>query len=57
MRVAKPIWKYAVKTCRTLHECFLCGKDIIYGQDYHDGGWNKRAHVTCARLKRDGYED
>jgi hypothetical protein len=36
-----------VRTCRTLHYCCLCGKDITYGNNYRDGGRDHRAHVTC----------
>lgn len=39
--------KYPVRMCRTLHECAICSGKILCGQEYHDGGYGKRAHTTC----------
>lgn len=36
-----------VRTCRTLHGCVLCGKDITLGQEYRDKGYGARAHEAC----------
>jgi hypothetical protein len=36
-----------VRTCRTLHSCVLCGKDITDGQEYRDKGYGARAHEGC----------
>lgn len=35
------------RTCRTLLECVLCGKDITLGQIYRDRGYGRPAHVEC----------
>lgn len=43
--------KYPVRTCRTLCQCQLCGKDITYGNSYHDGGYGRRAHVLCVKAQ------
>lgn len=39
--------KKPVRTCRYLHTCFLCEKDIVDGQKYIDGGYGKRCHFIC----------
>ena len=36
-----------VRTCRSLHSCVLCGKDITDGQQYRDRGFAARAHEDC----------
>jgi hypothetical protein len=47
-RTRRKSWsEYPVKTCKSLHHCKLCGRDITYNQRYHDGGYSHRAHVTC----------
>ncbi len=38
-----------VRICRSVHECALCGQDLTYGRDYHDGGYGRRAHVECVK--------
>lgn len=32
--------------------CQLCGRDILVGHTYHDGGDGRRAHVTCVKQTR-----
>jgi len=51
---AEPIdyGKYPVRTCRSLHHCEICGKDITHGNSYHDGRPGKRAHVLCEKERR-----
>ena len=39
--------KYPIRTCYSLHHCEVCRKDITLGQRYFDGGYSRRAHVTC----------
>jgi len=39
--------KYKIRRCRTLHECRVCGDTIVDGEEYHDGGYGRRAHVEC----------
>lgn len=39
--------RYPVRTCRSLHHCEVCDKDITYGQRYRDGGFSRRAHDAC----------
>lgn len=39
--------KYPLRTCRSLHACEICGKDITLGERYRDGGYRRRAHETC----------
>src|SRR6266853_6571068 len=50
----KPIdyGKYPVRTCRSLHHCEICGRDITHGNSYHDGGPGKRVHVLCEKERR-----
>jgi len=36
-----------VRKCYTSHECCLCLNDISLHQLYYDGGYGKRAHITC----------
>lgn len=44
---AEQIARYVVRTCRTMHGCALCTGTIENGQQYHDGGLDRRAHVEC----------
>lgn len=30
-----------------LHHCSICGRDIVAGQAYFDGGYSRRAHESC----------
>lgn len=39
--------RYQIRVCRSLHHCEVCRKDITLGQQYRDGGYSRRAHVTC----------
>jgi hypothetical protein len=39
-----------IRTCSSIHECSLCGENIIYGEDYHDGGHGNRAHCRCVEI-------
>lgn len=43
------VGKYPIRTCRSLHHCELCSKDITLGQRYRDGGYGRRLHVECAQ--------
>ncbi len=43
--------KHKLRTCRTLQYCFICKEDIKCGEQYYDGGYNKRAHKQCAEKK------
>jgi hypothetical protein len=46
----RPRWTdRPLRTCRTLHHCEVCKRDITIGQQYRDGGYGKRAHETCAQ--------
>lgn len=40
-----------LRTCRTLQFCCICKKDIRLGEQYYDGGYNKRAHKLCVEKK------
>ena len=40
--------KYKIRTCQTMHQCAVCKNKISYGEQYHDGGDMRRAHVRCA---------
>jgi hypothetical protein len=33
----------------TLHQCAICGQDIVHGERYFDGGYGKRAHEKCVK--------
>ena len=35
------------RKCFSLHSCCLCHGEIRYGDEYHDGGFNRRAHEGC----------
>jgi hypothetical protein len=39
--------RYPIRTCRSLHYCEVCCRDIVIGQPYRDGGYSRRAHVAC----------
>ena len=49
----KPIdWQhYPIRTCRWLNGCVICRGDITCGQQYYDGGYSRRAHVSCVAEK------
>ncbi len=36
-----------LRNCKSLHRCCLCDQDITMGQDYRDGGLDRRAHQSC----------
>ena len=38
---------YPLRVCKSLHHCELCAKQITYGEEYFDGGYNRRAHRKC----------
>ncbi len=38
-----------IRTCRYVHECCVCEGEIVDGEKYFDGGYEKRAHVKCAQ--------
>lgn len=40
--------KYPMRKCRSMHECYCCRKTIRDGEIYYDGGFNRRAHQSCA---------
>jgi hypothetical protein len=44
--------RHKIRTCRTLHRCGLCHEHIVQGERYHDGGYDRRAHVDCVELGR-----
>lgn len=44
--------EYPMRTCRTLHECGICGDSIRCGENYFDGGYGRRAHERCVEEKR-----
>lgn len=44
---AEQLARYVVRTCRTMHGCVLCTGTIENGQQCHDGGLDRRAHVEC----------
>lgn len=53
-RKGKPLHKYPVRICRTMHACCVCPHTIFAGQAYYDGGLARRAHVKCAEPPRVG---
>ena len=36
-----------IRLCRSVHGCCVCGKDVVFGEQYYDGGYDKRAHKNC----------
>ena len=38
---------YKIRTCYRLHFCAVCGHEIMLGQKYFDGGYQRRAHLEC----------
>lgn len=55
-RATKPIdWlRYPVRRCLSMHLCRVCRHDIILGQEYYDGGHDRRAHILCAAQEEAG---
>ena len=47
MSKAKELHRYPLRVCKSLHHCTVCKKDIVSGQQYFDGGLNKRCHANC----------
>jgi DNA replication protein DnaC len=39
--------RYPLRTCYSSHACCLCSANIALEQQYHDGGYGRRAHVDC----------
>ena len=46
-RGKKPYNQYPKRVCRTMHHCQICNDTIHLGEEYFDGGFNRRVHVTC----------
>jgi len=40
--------EYRKRRCYSMHHCDICGKTIYSGEEYYDGGYGKRAHISCA---------
>ena len=39
--------KYPLRTCRWMNMCRLCKETIAAGEQYYDGGYNRRFHKRC----------
>jgi len=39
--------RYPIRVCRWMNECCLCNLRISEGNRYYDGGYGRRAHVSC----------
>lgn len=48
---------YPVRICRTIQYCNICRRDITCGEEYYDGGYNRRAHKKCVDEKFKGTVD
>ena len=45
----KKITNKPIRRCYSLHDCYICKKQITFNEMYYDGGkTNRRAHVQCA---------
>ena len=53
----KEFYKYPKRVCYSLHECAVCGKAIYGGEEYYDGGYNRRCHVGCAPTQQGNSAD
>ena len=53
----KRINEYPARICKSQHACYLCMKDIKYGERYYDGGYGRRAHVKCGNHVARYYKD
>lgn len=51
IKLIRKILKKPIRTCYTMHECFLCKKTISCGERYYDGGYGKRAHYACIQQR------
>ncbi len=49
--------QYPIRTCHSLHFCAVYNQAIRFGEQYHDGGFRRRAHVACAGRTRQGSEE
>jgi len=49
-RKPRPLREYPIRTCRTMHDCCVCGGTIRDGEQYHDGGYGRRAHTSCVNF-------
>ena len=52
----RPLIDFPVRTCKTMVHCCCCGESITLGEQYHDGGYWRRAHLRCADLAREDPE-
>lgn len=48
MKKRREYFKYPLRTCMYLNECNVCGRAIVVGQKYYDGGYGRRCHFECA---------
>jgi len=46
----KIVKRYLLRHCLSLHECALCGRPILLGQHYYDGGYGRRYHAGHAEF-------
>ena len=54
----KIVWhNYRIRKCYTLHICKICSKSITDGHKYYDGGYGRRAHVTCVNPEENDERD
>ena len=51
MRKTKPLNSLRKRRAQYFHLCCVCLNDIEPGEDYHDGGYYRRAHVDCANAQ------
>lgn len=43
--------KYKIRTCTYGEECEFCHTRILVGNQYRDGGYGRRSHLTCAATR------
>lgn len=53
-RQRRQLHELPLRTCRWGERCLICLGRIEAGADYHDGGYGRRAHLSCARDVAEG---
>ena len=51
-REKKSYDQYPKRICRTFHYCQICKDNIHAGEEYYDGGYNRRVHTDCFERMR-----
>jgi hypothetical protein len=53
-RRRRALHELPLRFCRWGERCLVCLEPIDTGEQYHDGGYGRRVHMSCAALVEEG---